>query len=133
MDRYRSTAYDATMPDIDNPPRALDRTAWGAPLQLYRGLDRLDALASRSNGLTNEAEIDRIGTGAMLFVAGDDDQSIYSFRHANPMGIVHFLATYPAATTHTLSACFRCTPAILGPASNLIAHNPNRGQASWRS
>jgi DNA helicase II / ATP-dependent DNA helicase PcrA len=71
--------------------------------------------------------------GAMLFVAGDDDQSIYSFRHANPMGIVHFLATYPAATTHTLSACFRCTPAILGPASNLIAHNPNRLPKQLRS
>jgi DNA helicase-2/ATP-dependent DNA helicase PcrA len=64
--------------------------------------------------------------GAILFVAGDDDQSIYSFRHANPSGIVQFNATYPAATTHSLAACFRCTPAILGPATNLIAHNPNR-------
>ena len=27
---------------------------------------------------------------AVLFVAGDDDQSIYSFRHANPNGIVQF-------------------------------------------
>jgi DNA helicase II / ATP-dependent DNA helicase PcrA len=64
--------------------------------------------------------------GAILFVAGDDDQSIYSFRHANPMGIVNFPAAYPAATTHNLTACFRCTPRILQPASNLIAHNPNR-------
>jgi DNA helicase-2/ATP-dependent DNA helicase PcrA len=64
--------------------------------------------------------------GARLFVAGDDDQSIYGFRHANPTGIVQFNATYPAATTHTLTACFRCTPAILVPASNLIGYNPNR-------
>jgi DNA helicase-2/ATP-dependent DNA helicase PcrA len=71
--------------------------------------------------------------GAMLFVAGDDDQSIYSFRHANPMGIVRFPATYPAARTHTLSACFRCTPAILRPAANLIAHNPNRLPKQLRS
>jgi DNA helicase-2/ATP-dependent DNA helicase PcrA len=64
--------------------------------------------------------------GAILLVAGDDDQSIYSFRHANPMGIVQFPAAYPAATTHNLNACFRCTPNILQPAANLIAHNPNR-------
>ena len=51
--------------------------------------------------------------GAILLVAGDDDQSIYSFRHANPMGIVHFPAAYPGATTHNLTACFRCTPNIL--------------------
>ena len=66
------------------------------------------------------------GNGATLFVAGDDDQSIYSFRHANPSGIVQFNAAYPAATTHNLTACFRCTPSILTPATNLIAHNPNR-------
>src|SRR5205809_871496 len=43
-------------------------------------------------------------------------QSIYSFRHANPSGIVNFNATYPAANTRVLSDCFRCTPSILNPA-----------------
>jgi DNA helicase II / ATP-dependent DNA helicase PcrA len=71
--------------------------------------------------------------GASLFVAGDDDQSIYSFRHANPMGIVNFTAIYPGATTHNLTACFRCTPRILQPALDLIAHNPNRITKQLRS
>jgi len=62
----------------------------------------------------------------VLFVAGDDDQSIYSFRHANPDGIVQFQAVYPSSVMHVLTDCFRCTPAILGPASRLIAYNPNR-------
>lgn len=61
-----------------------------------------------------------------LFVAGDDDQSIYSFRHADPNGIVRFQTDYPASSTHVLTDCFRCAPAILGPASRLIAHNLNR-------
>ena len=63
---------------------------------------------------------------AVLFIAGDDDQSIYSFRHANPNGIVQFHTTYPASSTHVLTDCFRCTPAVLGPASRLIIFNPNR-------
>lgn len=62
----------------------------------------------------------------ILFVAGDDDQSIYSFRHANPDGIVQFPIIYPSSATHVLTDCFRCTPSILNPASRLIAYNPNR-------
>jgi DNA helicase-2/ATP-dependent DNA helicase PcrA len=64
--------------------------------------------------------------GAVLFVAGDDDQSIYSFRHANPDGIVRFSSVYPSSSTHVLTDCFRCTPQILAPASRLIAYNPSR-------
>jgi DNA helicase II / ATP-dependent DNA helicase PcrA len=67
-----------------------------------------------------------VSGGANLFVAGDDDQSIYSFRHANPDGIINFAATYQNAITHSLTACFRCTPAVLQPALNLIAYNPGR-------
>jgi DNA helicase-2/ATP-dependent DNA helicase PcrA len=66
-------------------------------------------------------------TGATtLFVAGDDDQSIYSFRHADPTGLVNFTGRYAGASTHVLSDCFRCTPAVLTPALRMIAVNPNR-------
>jgi len=64
--------------------------------------------------------------GAVLFVAGDDDQSIYSFRHANPNGIIQFPTVYPSSSSHILTDCFRCAPQILTPASRLIAYNPNR-------
>jgi DNA helicase-2/ATP-dependent DNA helicase PcrA len=64
--------------------------------------------------------------GAILFIAGDDDQSIYSFRHADPNGIVQFPNNYPQSVTHILTDCFRCAPAILHPTTQLIAHNPNR-------
>ncbi len=66
------------------------------------------------------------GAGGSLFIAGDDDQSIYSFRHADPSGIVRFDARYPGSVTHTLTDCFRCTPAILRPASQMITVNPDR-------
>ncbi len=63
---------------------------------------------------------------ATLFIAGDDDQSIYSFRHANPNGIIQFNTIYPGSSTHVLQDCFRCTPGILNPASQLITYNLNR-------
>jgi len=64
--------------------------------------------------------------GAVLFVAGDDDQSIYSFRHADPTGLIQFATRYAGASSHTLSHCFRSTPQILGPASQMISVNPTR-------
>ncbi len=61
--------------------------------------------------------------GVVLFAAGDDDQSIYSFRFASPAGIQDFTTKYPAAGQHTLSACFRCTPTILAASQALITAN----------
>jgi DNA helicase-2/ATP-dependent DNA helicase PcrA len=62
----------------------------------------------------------------VLFIAGDDDQSIYSFRHADPSGIVQFHEIYRQSVTHDLADCFRCTPAVLNAADRLIQHNPQR-------
>lgn len=64
--------------------------------------------------------------GAVVFVAGDDDQSIYAFRHADPNGIVDFTSTYPSSSSHALTDCFRCTSSVLKPALTLIKHNVGR-------
>ena len=61
--------------------------------------------------------------GAAVFVAGDDDQSLYSFRFAAPAGIQKFTQRYPDAGDHQLEACFRCTPAVLNAALTLIEAN----------
>jgi DNA helicase-2/ATP-dependent DNA helicase PcrA len=58
--------------------------------------------------------------GARLFVAGDDDQSLYSFRYAFPEGIQRFTERYEAAGDHALHNCFRCTPRVLNCAETLI-------------
>jgi DNA helicase-2/ATP-dependent DNA helicase PcrA len=62
--------------------------------------------------------------GVILFVAGDDDQSIYSFRYASPLGIQSFNIRYPNSGQHSLSGCFRCTPIILSAGQALIGANP---------
>jgi len=69
-----------------------------------------------------------INQGVNVFVAGDDDQSIYSFRFASPQGIQLFTQRFPKATSHEIAECFRCTPNILASAQTLIAafSEPNR-------
>ena len=62
--------------------------------------------------------------GVVLFVAGDDDQSIYSFRYASPAGIQNFPTRFPATGQHTLSDCFRCTPAVLAAGQAVMGANP---------
>jgi DNA helicase-2/ATP-dependent DNA helicase PcrA len=61
-----------------------------------------------------------IRSGVTVFVAGDDDQSLYSFRYAFPQGIQLFNERHPHTSTHVLTDCFRSTPNILTPATNLI-------------
>jgi superfamily I DNA/RNA helicase len=62
--------------------------------------------------------------GIFTFAAGDDDQSIYSFRHASPIGIQTFMVRYPAAGQHNLVYVFRSTPSVLQAAESLITANP---------
>jgi DNA helicase-2/ATP-dependent DNA helicase PcrA len=70
--------------------------------------------------------VDRIAASDVtLFVAGDDDQSIYSFRFASPPGIQSFTARYPGAGDHKLGDCFRCMVDVLKAAEALIAAYPD--------
>jgi DNA helicase-2/ATP-dependent DNA helicase PcrA len=63
-------------------------------------------------------------------VAGDDDQSIYSFRFALPQGIQTFSTTYPGCGDHNLSQCFRCTTSVLAAAHALIVAHPSVNRIS---
>ncbi|HOV92426.1 MAG TPA: ATP-dependent helicase [Candidatus Kapabacteria bacterium] len=63
--------------------------------------------------LCDLAVIDELSKkGGELFVAGDDDQSIYSFRYANPIGIRIFPKKYKAKIFN-LEICYRCDKSIL--------------------
>ncbi|MBZ4335063.1 3'-5' exonuclease [Corallococcus sp. AS-1-12] len=62
-------------------------------------------------------------SGVTTFVAGDDDQSIYSFRFASPLGIQTFHKRHPTTQTHVLEGCFRCTPSILSAARAVLSRN----------
>lgn len=54
-----------------------------------------------------------VGLGLELFIAGDDDQSIYGFRKAHPEGIRRFLDEYEGAVSLPIEVCMRCDADIL--------------------
>lgn len=64
--------------------------------------------------------------GFSVVAAGDDDQSIYSFRRAAPEGIRSFLEDYPAAQDYSLSITHRCGRRIIEWANFVIEGDPDR-------
>jgi len=63
-----------------------------------------------------------------LFVVGDDDQSIYRFRGAEPHYIRDFKRHFgDTARVEPIPDCFRCQPHVIGAARGFIeAFNPDR-------
>ena len=77
----------------------------------------------------NRAEqgvVDLLADNAEVCIVGDDDQSIYSFKHAHPDGIRDWLANRPGADDLGLDECRRCPTTVVEMACHLIAHNVNR-------
>lgn len=61
-----------------------------------------------------------------VWVVGDDDQAIYSFRGADIRYIRHFVQDYSEATTVRLEQNYRSTGLILEAANAIIGADPNR-------
>jgi len=73
------------------------------------------------------------GRGAELFVAGDDDQSIYGFRKAHPDGIRRFPEEYRNVVDLPLRICKRCDPQILALAEFVAEMDPRRVRKETRA
>ena len=65
-------------------------------------------------------------TNRNLFVVGDDDQSIYSFRGTNYENMNLFKEDFPEYQLFTLNENYRSTQTILDVANRLIRNNKNR-------
>lgn len=71
---------------------------------------------------TEQELINLLSQNQSVCVAGDDDQSIYSFRCANPEGIRQFFDG--ASEKITIDICGRCPQPILNIANDIKEHFP---------
>lgn len=67
-----------------------------------------------------------------LFAVGDDDQSIYGFRGASAGIMMNFTGDYPDTQVLYLPDNFRSRPEIVKAAANLISHNRQRFDKTFR-
>ncbi len=77
----------------------------------------------------NKAEqrvIELLGKNCSLCIVGDDDQSIYSFKYANPEGIRNWHEVHEGTADHLILDCRRCPVTIVEMANALIANNVDR-------
>jgi DNA helicase-2/ATP-dependent DNA helicase PcrA len=82
--------------DLEGPPRYL-------LVDEYQDLNACDLAVIQS--LSRQ--------GCEIYAAGDDDQSIYGFRYANPYGIRRFPDEYVPHALLELNVCQRCGQGIL--------------------
>ena len=61
-----------------------------------------------------------------LFVVGDPDQTIYTWRGANIKYLLDFDQKFPGTRTIFMNRNYRSTPQILQAVNDLISHNQNR-------
>ncbi|WP_024888897.1 UvrD-helicase domain-containing protein [Luteimonas huabeiensis] len=65
------------------------------------------------------------GPAGNFTCVGDDDQSIYAWRGANPENLGQLGRDYPALTVIKLEQNYRCSNRVLRAANALIANNPH--------
>ncbi len=107
------------------------------PVALFRDFpDALEAWRERIRYLladeyqdTNLAQYELMrllaGEEGRFTVVGDDDQSIYTWRGANPDNLRQLADDYPALTVVKLEQNYRSSGNILGAANTLIDNNPH--------
>jgi DNA helicase II / ATP-dependent DNA helicase PcrA len=77
----------------------------------------------------NKAEqgvLQLLAANTEMCIIGDDDQSIYSFKHAHPDGIRQWLVINAGAADLELAECRRCPMRVVVMANALISHNQDR-------
>ena len=129
-ERYEAALKAANSVDFDDLLLKVFLVLEGNPDLRAQYQDRYEYLLVDEFQDTNPLQfhIARLLSGAHrnICVVGDPDQSIYSWRNADPTNLVDFQSTYPDATVVTLDQSYRSTELILEAADSVIANNETR-------
>ena len=129
-ERYEAALRAANSVDFDDLLLKVFLVLEGNPDLRAQYQDRYEYLLVDEFQDTNPLQfhIARLLSGAHrnICVVGDPDQSIYSWRNADPTNLVDFQSTYPDATVVTLDQSYRSTELILEAADSVIANNETR-------
>lgn len=127
---YGSFLKESHLIDFDDMASRCLELLRSDPLLLAREQSRFDAILVDEFQDINAVQLDAtLLLGAShrnYFVVGDDDQSIYGFRGADPNVFRKFLKACPDAEQVTLDINYRCQAKILHAALAVIAQNKNR-------
>ncbi len=120
-------AYNAV--DFDDLIRLPSRLFSSHPEVLARWRQRIRYLLVDEYQDTNSSQYNvvqqLIGDRGSLTVVGDDDQSIYAWRGAQPENLSLLKKDFPNLHIIKLEQNYRSTARILKVANHLIAHNPH--------
>lgn len=101
---------------LRNDPQCIERNEFEYILvDEYQDLNKVE-----------QAVVDLLASNCSLDIIGDDDQSIYSFKHAHPEGIIEFPDMHPGCDAIDFEQCRRCPKLVVTMASRLIDKNTNR-------
>ena len=101
---------------LSNNPNADERTAFDHVLvDEFQDLNRAE-----------QEVLNTLSQAGNLAVIGDDDQSIYGFKWANPEGIREFADDHPGTQDVEFVICRRCPHRVVAMAQTLIQRNPGR-------
>lgn len=64
--------------------------------------------------------------GYDCFGVGDDDQVVYGYSGATPAFLIEFDRYFPGAGSHALEVNYRCPPAVVAAARQLLSYNGER-------
>ena len=81
---------------------------------------------AQDTSLLQHSVLNLLGLSSRIFMVGDDDQSIYGFRGADPTNLLQFGSNYPDAKTFFMESNYRCSPVITRAANEFISQNKFR-------
>jgi superfamily I DNA/RNA helicase len=99
----------------DNPATPVLATFAHVVVDEYQDLNR-----------SEQVLLDVLSENGQFTLVGDEDQSIYSFKHAHPEGIASFPDSHPGTADESLDECRRCPHRLVAMANHLIQHNQDR-------